>query len=532
MTHLFSARTVRLTAALFAVACCFARPASAQYTFKQIVAIGAQFTGLGATGGYGPPFNPTLSLDADGSVAFAAATPYTTSIAGYYPGQGYYLAAPNGTLSTVVEYHGHVAYFGSLSYRSGRLAYSYARSGGYQLIVGPQNSPDYANGYATNGFLGFHSFAVSPDGIVAYSAYGSADGIYWSDGALLPTSAPYPSDAVRHFIAPGTGYESVRINRSHQVAIAGDAIRRGDTFGGPVVTLADMTGMFQSFTNAALSDNGSVTFSAALKSGGSGIFSATTGGVSTLIPASANFTSFSAISVNNGGQFAFQAALPGGAGIYTGASPAQNKVIATGDALDGKTVSALTFGVEGLNDRGQISFHTAFTDGSEAIYLASPPLLSGNVALEGGGDLSRTLAPLGLIAVEFRTPGATNAIFSATAPLIALPGSPLLSYSVAPPPPGTYDVAIKSDKSLRVLQTNVTINGAGTLADAFLPAGDANNDNSVDSSDFGLLIGTFNSSIAIPGSGYDPAEDFNYDGAVDSTDFGLLIGEYGIAGAL
>ena len=34
----------------------------------------------------------------------------------------------------------------------------------------------------------------------------------------------------------------------------------------------------------------------------------------------------------------------------------------------------------------------------------------------------------------------------------------------------------------------------------------------------------------LPGNGYDPTCDFNFDGSVDSTDFGLLIGEFNVMG--
>ena len=63
-----------------------------------------------------------------------------------------------------------------------------------------------------------------------------------------------------------------------------------------------------------------------------------------------------------------------------------------------------------------------------------------------------------------------------------------------------------------------------------LLGGDANNDNSIDSSDFGILIGAFNSSSAVSGSGYDPTADFNSDGSVDSSDFGILIGNFNLTG--
>ena len=126
----------------------------------------------------------------------------------------------------------------------------------------------------------------------------------------------------------------------------------------------------------------------------------------------------------------------------------------------------------------------------------------------------------------------------ASAPLIALPGPAALSYSVgapgylgSPPAPGYYDIAIKSDKNLQVVQKNVLITGSGTLANVALPAGDANNDNSVGSTDFGLLIGAYGGDVTAPDSGYDSRADFNADGLIDSSDFGLLIGNYGAAGA-
>ena len=204
-------------------------------------------------------------------------------------------------------------------------------------------------------------------------------------------------------------------------------------------------------------------------------------------------------------------------------------MIATGDTLDGKTVSKLDMGVEGLNDRGQIAFHAIFSDNSDTIYFASPALLSGQLALEGAGDISRTLAPLGSVTVEFRARGTAASLYTATAPLIASASG--LSYSIAPPPPGTYDVAVKTDKSLRVILPGYVANGTALPA-LNLPAGDANGDNRVDTSDFGILVGAYNGDITVPGSGYDAHADFNYDGSVDATDFGLLVGEYDVVGSL
>ena len=90
-------------------------------------------------------------------------------------------------------------------------------------------------------------------------------------------------------------------------------------------------------------------------------------------------------------------------------------------------------------------------------------------------------------------------------------------------------------KSAKHLARNITVDlttGTASGLTALLPAGDANNDNFCDTSDFGLLVGAYGGSASVPGSGYDPAADFNGDGSVDATDFGLLVGNYGQQGDL
>ena len=104
------------------------------------------------------------------------------------------------------------------------------------------------------------------------------------------------------------------------------------------------------------------------------------------------------------------------------------------------------------------------------------------------------------------------------------------SFTIPDVPADTYKLHIKGAKWLASVQTVNTTAGNVTGVTATLAAGDANNDNSIDSSDFGILIGAFNSDITISGSGYDPQADFTCDGLVDSQDFGLLIGEFNSMG--
>ena len=159
-------------------------------------------------------------------------------------------------------------------------------------------------------------------------------------------------------------------------------------------------------------------------------------------------------------------------------------------------------------------------------------IVSGSLSLEGVPDLTKISpnAQLNPFTFSFRAPGSTTPIFSLSASLMPVAGSPNGAYTLTGIPFGTYDIAIKGEKNLRVVQPAVSISGSATLAGVTLPAGDGNNDNFCDTSDFGLLVGVYGADSSVPGSGYDPAADFNYDGFCDTGDFSLLVGNYGQQG--
>ena len=159
--------------------------------------------------------------------------------------------------------------------------------------------------------------------------------------------------------------------------------------------------------------------------------------------------------------------------------------------------------------------------------------VTGRISLEGVANLAAisSYAPLGTFHLSFRAPGTTTEIKGFNAALTPTAGSAYGKYTVSVAP-GVYDVRIEGGKNLAVLVSNVTIAGTtGAVPDVRLSAGDANGDNSVDSTDFGILIGAFGSDASVPGSGYAASADFNFDGLVDSTDFSLLIGEFNNSGA-
>jgi hypothetical protein len=83
--------------------------------------------------------------------------------------------------------------------------------------------------------------------------------------------------------------------------------------------------------------------------------------------------------LNNNGDVAFLADLDaGGSGIFVGPDAVADKVIATGDLLDGSPVADVRFCDEGLNDSGQLAFQVTFDDPTVpdgrriAIYRATP----------------------------------------------------------------------------------------------------------------------------------------------------------------
>ena len=162
----------------------------------------------------------------------------------------------------------------------------------------------------------------------------------------------------------------------------------------------------------------------------------------------------------------------------------------------------------------------------------APVTISGTVSLEGVSFPHTGGIALDPITVAYYPPASgahdpANPLATQRVAINPADGS----FSFTPALAGSYDLAFKTLKSLRVIQTSVNTAAAVTGDSLSLTTGDSNNDNSVDSTDFGNLIGAFNTSVAVPGNGYDPTVDFNYDGSVDSTDFGLLIGDYNTVGA-
>jgi hypothetical protein len=144
--------------------------------------------------------------------------------------------------------------------------------------------------------------------------------------------------------------------------------------GGDITTVADTSGAFSSVGSPSLNDAGVVAFSTTLRAGGQGIFTSSGGDITTVADTSGAFSSVGSPSLNNAGVVAFRAVLDtGDQGLFTGPDPVADRVIGTGDALFGSTVTSLSFFREGLNDAGQVAFRATLADGRQVVARAVIP---------------------------------------------------------------------------------------------------------------------------------------------------------------
>lgn len=301
------------------------------------------FTGF-TTGGY--------DAGASGVAAFFAQFSGGTSI-----------SRGNGAATTTISSsttHPHGAYLSVNA--AGVVAFTLPDNDGYGIYYGsggPATPVAFAGTARPHSTLGNPS--INASGQVAYQA---------ND----PTGGPgFPTERLFVF-TPGEGSTEVTNSTS-----GGFAVPAG---------LA---------ANAVLSDSGAVAFQAmsggALPPAGAGfIFVPSVTGVylaepnGTPPPAytvslitdttgpydSFSFNAIDGISINSSDTVAFRATLDsgGGHGIFTGDDPVADKVIKTGDALFGSTVTSVQFGRFALNDSGSVAFFANLQDGRSVIVRA------------------------------------------------------------------------------------------------------------------------------------------------------------------
>ena len=156
------------------------------------------------------------------------------------------------------------------------------------------------------------------------------------EASFRTIAAPDPNRSVQEPVLNDEGTAAFETSFFDETGQFVTAIVKGN--GGPLTTVADTTGPFGffGFRPPAINNNGAVAFSAILDH---------------------DFPNTS---------------------IYVGPDPKRDRVIGTGDKLDGATTSNVSFCEEGLNDSGQVAFIARLDDPSApegrrtAVFRATP----------------------------------------------------------------------------------------------------------------------------------------------------------------
>ena len=149
--------------------------------------------------------------------------------------------------------------------------------------------------------------------------------------------------------------------------------------------------------------------------------------------------------------------------------------------------------------------------------------LTGHVSLQGRGTPPNALWSVPVTVTLRSTSGPGGGDFSATTDSS---GYFTLTVGLAP---GSYNWRTKNPQTL-ANQGGLTLSSGTTSVEmGLLQTGDANNDNCVNATDFGLLKNTFGKSPGDPG--YDARADFTGDGSINVADFNLVRANFGFCGA-
>ena len=372
-------------------------------------------------------------------------------------------------------------------------------------------------------------------GVLALVGSGAISGL--AQAVISPGSAVgAPSNAANFFPFSASSIAGVPSMRYQQVYAAGDFASTG----GPITIrqLAfRLSGQGGNSFNTTLPDI-QIDLSTTRKApdGLSATFSDNTGSDNTVV-ISRGPLAFSSAGSDLGGYYAFDILIPltqpftydpskgnllldvrSFAPVYSSLLDAQSSI---GDSVS-RVYAPSVAAVSGTAD--SLGLATQF---SSVILRA----LSGTARLEGSANPAQ---PVVLRLTNLDRPTAPPIVATQIlTPILNAAGKPTSqgAFSLNGIPSAHYHFKIQGLQFLGASQNlDLTVNNTDGLAFTLL-AGDANGDNVVDSTDFGILIGAFGGDISVENSGYDPGADLNDDGVVDSTDFGLLINNFGLSGA-
>ena len=329
---------------------------------------GYTFTKIADTKGSFSSFQGYPSINDNGTVVFQARLDDGSE--GIFTGSG-------GTTTTIVNTNGFLSGFPIQApeiNNSGTVVFTgFLDEGGVGVF---SNSGETTNTIVSGKDFGFQDVDINNKGTIAFSGALEGSGItslyFVNNGENTKIAGPN---------APISNIEGSPISNVYNLDLndAGDVIFRS---AGPndIGTFTIINGVASKITNGeiiAINDEGTVVFD----NGGNNIFVNSNKVTTSLVDSSGPLSSVQSPVINNNDTTVFAGRLdeytdPYGYGIFTGSNPVTDKVIGTGDSLDGLTVQATgaILSDNGLNNLDQIAFSVRFTDGTEAIYRADPIL--------------------------------------------------------------------------------------------------------------------------------------------------------------
>jgi len=215
---------------------------------------------------------------------------------------------------------------------------------------------------------------MTEEGAVAFRAERTAgvSGVFaWDDGgvtAVAETDGPWSRF---HGLPVITGDGTVVFRADRKDGVQGIYAGRGGHVETVVESGDDRFESFGLFPSA--NANGTVAFVATLRSGGAGIFTVDEHGITQLVDTGGQFESFRGVLIPNAGDFVIAATPRGGSlGLFGGADPAADRILALEDPLLGSTVAEFAANPVSVNAAGQVAVRATLTDGRQLILRADP----------------------------------------------------------------------------------------------------------------------------------------------------------------
>ena len=361
-----------------------------QYTFTKV----ADST----EDGFDPNNFGCAAINARGDIAFRAGR---LAPDGFNTIDGIYRANADGTLTTIAEDQRRFDFIGvnpSIN-DSGQVSFAAILDGGKKsstqsILRGDgRKLTTIATTADRFNFFGFDT-SINNSGEVAFTAeldeeFGSDEGLFSGTGGKRGVTT--------HYLASTSEFDGSdsrpSINDSGNIAFVESVdFARGIFVGreGEFTTVveSDPSDPSVGFEAPILNDAGTVafektSFDETAQQSVEEIVKIDADGTSTVVADTrGEFASFGfrPPSLNNG-DVAFLADLDsGGSGIFVGPDPINDRVIFTGDALDGSTVQNITFCEEGLSDTGELAFVAQLADNPDtpeddsrtAVFRATP----------------------------------------------------------------------------------------------------------------------------------------------------------------